>query len=49
LSGDGSKLAAHLQTKAVGSALVGTFTAFGRQEQWLDPAVELLRRGQGRH
>ena len=50
LSGDGSNPAAHRQAKAVGSALLETFTAFDMQEQWLDPAlVALLKRGQGRH
>ena len=50
LSGEGSNAASHWQAKAVGSALLGTFTALARQAQWLAPvAVELLRRGQGRH
>ena len=50
LSGDGSNPAAHWHARDVGSALVDTFTAFGKQEQWLDPeVVELLSAGQGRH
>ena len=44
LSGAGSKPATHWQAKAVGSALLETLTALGRQEQWVEPAaVALLR------
>jgi hypothetical protein len=43
-SGDSSKPALHWQAKAVGSALLETLTALGRQEQWVEPAaVALLR------
>jgi hypothetical protein len=49
LSGDGSKPAAHWQAKAVGSALLDTFTALATQAQRLDPAaVALLKLGQWR-
>jgi hypothetical protein len=44
LSGDGSNPAAHWQAKAVGSALMDTFTALAEQEQRLDPAAVVLLR-----